>query len=137
MAVPHTGSEAWTAAMHKLKDAPECADVNSSSDVELLKKCDGVVSPWQAWHNSEAPPQVSAAVRNNQHHKRRADLPRLCAVLDVRVANTGSVWCRWLATLSSTARASYTQQSREQVSSACTAQQLLPQHSMLKQGPCH
>jgi hypothetical protein len=45
--------------MHKLKDAPECAGVNSSSGVELLKKCDGVVSPWQAWHNSEAPPQVS------------------------------------------------------------------------------
>jgi hypothetical protein len=59
MAVPHTGTEAWTAAMHTL-NASECAGVNSSNDTQLVKKCDGVVTPWQAWYNSESPQQVSA-----------------------------------------------------------------------------
>lgn len=98
MAVPHTGSEAWTAAMHKLKDVPECADVNSSNDAELLKKCDGVVSPWQAWHNSEAPPQVSAAPQQPtpqaQHILFFAHLPRLHAMPDAHMSLCGAG--RWL-----------------------------------------
>lgn len=59
MAVPHTGTEAWTAAMHR-SNASECSNINSSEDVELIKKCDGVVEPWQPWYNSENLAQVSA-----------------------------------------------------------------------------
>lgn len=59
MAVPHTGTEAWTAAMHK-SNATECAEVNISNNTELVKQCDGTTTPWQAWYNSEVPAQVSA-----------------------------------------------------------------------------
>lgn len=102
MAVPHTGSEAWTAAMHKLKDVPECADVNSSNDVELLKMCDGVVSPWQAWHNSEAPPQVSAVQHhNNRHHKRSTDFfapapAARCALCSHNLCGAGGRLLGWV-----------------------------------------
>lgn len=37
----------------------QCSDLNSSEDKALVQECDGVTSPWQAWYNSEAPPQVS------------------------------------------------------------------------------
>lgn len=61
LCVPHTGSEAWTAAMHK-SDSQECqADVD---DDNTLTKCDGVTNPWQPWYNSEVPKQVGDLV----HH---------------------------------------------------------------------
>jgi len=43
--------------MHR-SNASECSNVNSSEDLELVKKCDGVVEPWQPWYNSETPAQV-------------------------------------------------------------------------------
>lgn len=57
--MPHTGSEAWTAAMHKLTDARQCQDVDSSDDTELVAACDGVTNPWQPWFTSEVPRQVA------------------------------------------------------------------------------
>lgn len=56
LCVPHTGSEAWTSAMHR---DPEC-EADSEDDNELAK-CDGVASPWQPWYNSEVPKQVRTA----------------------------------------------------------------------------
>lgn len=60
MAVPHTGTEAWTAAMHK-SNATECRDISNSTNAELVKQCDGTITPWQAWYNSETPSQVSGS----------------------------------------------------------------------------
>jgi hypothetical protein len=55
LCVPHTGSEAWTAALHK-SDSQECQ--LDSDDDNTLAKCDGVTTPWQPWYNSEVPEQV-------------------------------------------------------------------------------
>lgn len=43
-------------------DAAECASANNSNDTELVKRCDGVVAPWQAWYNSKTPAQVAGYV---------------------------------------------------------------------------
>lgn len=57
MAVPHPGSEAWTAAMHK-SSSLECQGVDSSNDAQLVATCDGVINQWQPWYNSKSPKQV-------------------------------------------------------------------------------
>lgn len=60
LCVPHTGSEAWTAAMHK-SSSQECQGPESEEDDNVLAKCDGVASPWQPWYNSDVPKQVRGA----------------------------------------------------------------------------
>lgn len=62
LCVPHTGSEAWTAAMHH-SDSRECRrDDDSDRDDDSQDKCDGVTSPWQPWFNSDVPQQVRPTV---------------------------------------------------------------------------
>lgn len=60
MAVPHTGSEAWTAAMHRSNSA-ECRHASKSTDTTLAMKCQGITVPWAPWYNSESPAQVRDA----------------------------------------------------------------------------
>lgn len=57
LCVPHTGSEAWTSAMHR-SDSEECNLADEGADDSQLAKCDGVVNPWQPWYNSDSPKQV-------------------------------------------------------------------------------
>lgn len=61
LCVPHTGSEAWTSAMHR-SDSEECNLADEGADDSQLAKCDGVVNPWQPWYNSDSPKQVAGYV---------------------------------------------------------------------------
>lgn len=57
LCVPHTGSEAWTSAMHR-SDSEDCKVSADADDDNQLAKCDGVINPWQPWYNSDSPKQV-------------------------------------------------------------------------------
>eukprot|EP00878_Enallax_costatus_P001458 GHUV01001609.1.p1 GENE.GHUV01001609.1~~GHUV01001609.1.p1 ORF type:complete len:561 (+),score=169.12 GHUV01001609.1:237-1919(+) len=64
LCVPHTGSEAWTAAIHRKptqsKPTARSDSSSSSSDDAAEAAAAGVVTPWQPWFNSESPkPQVA------------------------------------------------------------------------------
>jgi hypothetical protein len=66
--VPHTGSEAWTAAIHrKNKPAAAAAAANRKADdfadeEAAENAAAGIVAPWQPWYNSESPAQVAGYV---------------------------------------------------------------------------
>jgi hypothetical protein len=61
MAVPHTGSERWTTAMHR-SSSEECVGINGSDDDELIARCQGTIHSWQPWYNSKTPRQVAGYV---------------------------------------------------------------------------
>lgn len=67
LCVPHTGSEAWTSAMHRSSSA-ECRTADEDSDDNTLDKCGGVVSHWQPWYNSESPKQVGGVLCHADAH---------------------------------------------------------------------
>jgi hypothetical protein len=63
--VPHTGSEAWTAAIHCKKPAAAAVSrkADDAADEEAAENAAaGIVTPWQPWYNSERPAQVAGYV---------------------------------------------------------------------------
>jgi hypothetical protein len=64
--VPHTGSEAWTAAIHRKKPAAAAAANRKADDFADEEAAEnaaaGIVTPWQPWYNSESPAQVAGYV---------------------------------------------------------------------------
>ncbi|KAF6258886.1 peptidase S10, serine carboxypeptidase [Scenedesmus sp. NREL 46B-D3] len=66
LCVPHTGSEAWTAAIHRKKKPAPAAAARKADDFadeeEAENAAAGVVAPWQPWYNSGAPAQVAGYV---------------------------------------------------------------------------
>jgi hypothetical protein len=76
--VPHTGSEAWTAAIHRKKPQPTAAAAAAAAaaDAPNYQGADddfadedaaeaaaaGIVAPWQPWYNSQQPAQVAGYV---------------------------------------------------------------------------
>lgn len=63
LCVPHTGSEAWTAAIHRKPTKANVTDSGDVTDDEIdaaEAAAAGIVTPWQPWFNSESPkPQVA------------------------------------------------------------------------------
>jgi hypothetical protein len=57
LAVPHTGTEAWTAAMHS-SNASACATAHGSTAGARSACGDGAINAWQPWYNSKSPRQV-------------------------------------------------------------------------------
>uniref|UniRef100_A0A383WG00 Carboxypeptidase n=1 Tax=Tetradesmus obliquus TaxID=3088 RepID=A0A383WG00_TETOB len=69
LCVPHTGSEAWTAAIHRKKKpaAAAAAAANRKADdfaddEAAENAAAGIVAPWQPWYSSTQPPQVAGYV---------------------------------------------------------------------------
>jgi predicted metalloprotease len=70
--VPHTGSETWTAAIHRKKQQPTAAAADSPNhqradddfaDEDAAEAAAaGIVAPWQPWYNSQQPAQVAGYV---------------------------------------------------------------------------
>jgi hypothetical protein len=66
--VPHTGSEAWTAAIHRKKQPTAAAAATHHADDDFADEeaaenaAAGIVAPWQPWYNSETPAQVAGYV---------------------------------------------------------------------------
>eukprot|EP00879_Flechtneria_rotunda_P012708 GHRR01013270.1.p1 GENE.GHRR01013270.1~~GHRR01013270.1.p1 ORF type:complete len:474 (+),score=176.66 GHRR01013270.1:695-2116(+) len=61
LCVPHTGSEAWTAAIHHYHHDSDMPDrtVDGISDDMHDSRAHGVAKPWQPWFSSAQPPQVA------------------------------------------------------------------------------
>lgn len=60
LCVPHTGSEAWTAAIHRRTPQKEADSETDDYDSAEAAAAAGVIHAWQPWFNSESPkPQVA------------------------------------------------------------------------------